>query len=134
MNLTTKEAIAMGILKVPTGRIKVNGMNKWEAEYSRRLELLKHTGTIVWFAYEAVKFRLAQKTFYTPDFLVMRSSGAFELHEVKGFMRDDAAIKIKVLAEHAPMRIVLVQRHKGQWTYQNVPGAVDRITMEDRKC
>jgi hypothetical protein len=131
MNLTTKEAIAMGLIESPPqkpGRAKdPDGMNKLERDYARRLELLKQRGDVLWFGFEKVKFRLAVKTFYDADFLVLLPSGRWEVHEVKGFMRDDAAVKLKVVAEHLPMRVVLVTRARGNWCFKTIPGAVDRI-------
>lgn len=50
--------------------------------------------------YEGVKLRLADNTFYTPDFMVLMSDGSIEFHEVKGSWKapnqDDARVKIKV--------------------------------------
>ena len=90
-------------------------MNKLEAEYSRELETAKQTGLILWWAYEAIKFRLADRTFYTPDFIVMRCDGEMQAHEVKGFWEDDARVKIKVAAELFPLPFVAVMKRKGQW-------------------
>ena len=36
-----------------------------------------------------------RQTYYNPDYLVIYP-GHFEIHEVKGFWRDDARVKIKV--------------------------------------
>lgn len=80
-------------------------MNKTEAAYANRLEALKRAEQEVksW-AFEAVKLRLADGTFYTPDFLVeLVEPGPLELHEVKGFWRDDARVKFKVARELFPM-------------------------------
>jgi hypothetical protein len=74
-------------------------MNKTEARYSAHLAMRPD---IVWHSFEGMKFRLADKTWYTPDFTVMLASGVIELHEVKGFWRDDARVKIKVAASPTP--------------------------------
>ncbi len=39
----------------------------------------------------------------------MRADGVLEMREVKGFMRDDAAVKLKVAAATYPFRFVLVR-------------------------
>ncbi|MBA59656.1 MAG: hypothetical protein CMQ40_10875 [Gammaproteobacteria bacterium] len=91
-------------------------MNKTEARYSLLLEEEKRAGRIQWFAFEAVKLRLADRTFYTPDFLVMLEDGTLEFHEVKGFWEEDARVKIKVAAETFPLfRFVAVQFKKKEW-------------------
>jgi len=83
-------------------RHKAGSMNSTEKAYADRLTLLQQGGQIAWFAFEAVKFRLADKTFYTPDFAVMLADSTMEIHEVKGFWEDDARVKIKVAAEMFP--------------------------------
>ena len=94
-------------------------MNKTEARYSEQLDIEQSGGIVLSWAYEAVKLRLAKATFYTPDFMVMRSDGTIEFHEVKGFWRDDARVKIKVAADKYPMfSFVAVQWHKKTWQYE----------------
>lgn len=56
-----------------------------------------------------MKFKLVEKTFYTPDFALMRATHEIECHEVKGHWEDDARVKIKVAAEMFPMRFVAVR-------------------------
>lgn len=91
------------------GRLKVGAMNKTEVGYSQHLELLKHVGEVLWYRFEGVKLRLADNTFYTPDFAVMAATGQMELHEVKGFWEDDARVKIKVAAEMYPFKFLAVK-------------------------
>lgn len=47
--------------------------------------------------------RLADNTFYTPDFMVLLQDGSIEYHEVKGSWKapnqEDSKVKIKVAAE-----------------------------------
>lgn len=91
------------------GRLKTGSMNNTEAAYARHLDLLKAAGEIVWHRFEGLKFRLADNTFYTPDFLVMLADGTMEAHEVKGFWTDDARVKIKIAAELYPFRFVALK-------------------------
>ena len=106
------------------GRHKPGVMNKTEAAYSEYLELQKTLGLVSWYSFEAVKFKLADKTYYTPDFMVMMQDGAIELHEVKGFLYDDAAVKIKVAAAKFPFKFCMVRRKSkkdgGEWTFDEV--------------
>lgn len=95
------------------GRLKTRQMNKTELAYSRHLEALKMAGNVLWYEFEAIKLRLADNTFYTPDFMVMRSTGALECHETKGFMMDDANVKIKVAADSFPWPFFIVKKAKG---------------------
>lgn len=94
---------------VAAGRSKERGMNKTEENYARVLEVRRRSGEIQWWAYEAIKLRLADNTYYTPDFDVMRADGLLEIHEVKGHWEDDARVKIKVAAEQFPFRFLAVQ-------------------------
>ena len=99
-------------------------MNKTESDYAARLRLLLAAGEIAWFGFEAMKFRLADRTYLTPDFAVVLPYGRLELHEIKGHMEDDASVKIKVAAEMFPaFRWVVVRRVKGGgWSLREVGG------------
>lgn len=66
------------------GRLKTGQMNKTESAYCQHLEQRKRAGEIAWYRFEGIKLRLADNTFYTPDFAVMLATGEMELHEVKG--------------------------------------------------
>lgn len=88
------------------GRLKAGHMNKTEADYAAHLERLLLSGDVDWFRFEGVKLRLADSTFYTPDFAVMNADGIMEMHEVKGFWTDDARVKIKVAADQYPFRFI----------------------------
>lgn len=91
------------------GRLKTGQMNKTESAYCQLLELRKRAGEIDWYRFEGIKLRLADNTFYTPDFAVMLANGEMEMHEVKGFWADDARVKIKVAAEQYPFRFIAVK-------------------------
>ena len=79
-------------------------MNKTEAAYREHLRLRELAGEVLWVRFEGVKLRLADNTFYTPDFAVMLADCTMELHEVKGHWEDDARVKVKVAAEAYPFR------------------------------
>ncbi|HDH7788791.1 DUF1064 domain-containing protein [Raoultella ornithinolytica] len=88
------------------GRLKTGTMNKTEEAYCQHLELRKRYGEIVWYRFEGIKLRLADNTFYTPDFAVMLANGQMEMHEVKGYWTDDARVKTKVAADQYPFRVI----------------------------
>lgn len=102
-------------------------MNSLEASYAQHLEELRLQGEIAWWGYEPLKLRLADKTTYSPDFLVIRSDGVVEVHETKGRWHDDARVKIKVAAEFFWFfRFVAIQavpkKHGGGWKYEYFGG------------
>jgi hypothetical protein len=92
------------------GRLKRGEMNSTERDYGALLELRRVAGEVVWYRFEGLKLRLANATFYTPDFAVMLSTGELQCHEVKGHWQDDARVKIKVAAEMYPIRFIAVKR------------------------
>lgn len=105
------------------GRLKTGQKNKTEQAYE--LEVLKpamQDGSVSWYRFEGVKLRLADNTFYTPDYCVMRSDGTMEMHEVKGFWQDDARVKIKVAADMYPLKFIAVKRRAkkngGGWSIE----------------
>lgn len=80
-------------------------MNKTETRFEVNvLQLRKSGGEVHGWRYEAVKFRLADGAFYTPDFVVYLSDGTIELAEVKGSAgwEEAARVRIKVAAEQHP--------------------------------
>lgn len=102
------------------------GMNSTEAAYAELLEGQRLAGDIASYAFESVKLRLADKTWYTPDFFVVYPDGAAEFVEVKGFWRDDARVKFKVAAEqHQWARFTAVtkraKKRGGGWNCEELP-------------
>lgn len=102
--------------------IKPSDLNKTEQAYADTLELMKRAGTIKWYMAKPFKLRLADRTTYEPDFGLVLKDDRFEIHEVKGFWRDDARVKIKVAASLFPFRFFAVTRRKlrdgGGWAYE----------------
>lgn len=105
---------------------EVGKMNNLEKKYADALEIKKRAGIILEFWFEAMKFRMADKTYYTPDFMVLLPNYEMELHEVKAtwgngkaHWEDDARVKIKVVAEIFPFRFKGVTMQKGQWVYED---------------
>jgi hypothetical protein len=104
------------------GRMKAGAMNKTEASYGAHLESRKRAGEIAWYRFEGIKFRLAENTFYTPDFAVLLTNGELECHEVKGHWQDDARVKVKVVADQYPLRFIAVtaqtKKAGGGWSVE----------------
>ena len=100
------------------------------ASHARRraIERTLHDGAQQHLVAMSVKLRLADKTFYTPDFAVMAGDGFMEMHEVKGFWTDDARVKIKVAADQYPFRFIafkaIPKSRGGGWVLQEGPGQV----------
>jgi hypothetical protein len=101
------------------GRLPVGTMNKTEQEYASELERRRSSGEVAWFRFEGMKLRLADNTFYTPDFAVMLKDGTMEMHEVKGYWQDDARVKVKVASDQYPFRFIAVikrsKKNGGGW-------------------
>lgn len=93
---------------------KAGEMNGLEKEYAQRLEFLKQTGAVKHFEFESVKLNLGNRCWYTPDFFVINSNQEIEFHETKGFMTDDALVKLKACAAKFPFRFYLVKKEKSK--------------------
>lgn len=102
---TTKSRVELQAL----GRLKTGTLNKTEQAYATLLKDWQQSGIVAWYKFEGLKLRLADNTFYTPDFAVMLANGQMEMHEVKGFWQDDARAKIKIAADMYPFRFVAVR-------------------------
>jgi hypothetical protein len=104
------------------GRLPTGHMNKLEAAYAQHLRERQAVSDVVWYRFEGLKLRLADNTFYTPDFAVMLAAGELQLHEIKGFWQDDARVKIKVAADQYPMQFLGVtaraKKDGGGWSYE----------------
>lgn len=94
------------------GRLPSGEKNKTEQAYEDRLKLLQQSGIILWYMFEPFNLRLADKTFYKPDFLVIGRDNVLECHEVKSWWTDDARVKIKVAANQFPFRFIAVKPKK----------------------
>ena len=101
------------------GRLKTGERNKTEQAYENLLESMRISGEILWYKFEGIKLRLADNTFYTPDFFVLMANGQLECREVKGHWQDDARAKIKIAADMYPSRFIAAKpkpkRDGGGW-------------------
>ena len=108
--------------------------SKLEEQFAAHLQSTIKEGA---WRYEPIKLRLAQNTFYTPDFLEIGHDGTIWLYEVKGSWRgatrktakgsihisqDKSRVKLKVAAKLYPwFRFVAVTKEKGEWKYEEIP-------------
>lgn len=98
---------------LPRARVKVGAgapafKSKLEERYYAHLAGQARGGEIAAFSYEPEKLRLADGTFYTPDFRVVTLEGFVQFHETKGFMREAARIRLNVAAELHPYEFLVV--------------------------
>jgi len=125
IRLSRSEARALGI-RPPAADRPADGMNRTERRFAEVLAGARARGQLVAYWREPIKLRLAGRTSYTPDFGVwMHHHGAIgptlALVEIKGFLRDDAAVKIKVAASLYPcFRFLLCYRGRAGWRTHEV--------------
>ena len=96
------------------------GMNQTEARYARNLDLkmLSGVGLIEW-RFDEINLRLGNNLHYRPDFFLVFVDH-FEMHEVKGFWREDARAKIKMAVRLFPwFRWRAVQWKKKRWVFED---------------
>ena len=110
-----------------------NGMNRLEQRYSDHLRTLQLAGEIHSFSFERHNLKLADKTYYKPDFEVMLPDGSIEFHEVKGYMQEDANVKLKVAAQQFPQyvfRLIYWDKWTG-WKVTTLPPHNNEEVQDD---
>jgi len=86
-------------------------LNKLEKAWLSHLRLLHPVVRV-----QALQLKLADDCRYCPDFYVIDPNGQLVFFEVKGFMRDDALVKLKTAARiFLEFRFVLVMKKNGKW-------------------
>lgn len=95
-------------------------MNKLEAEYSNHLATLLLAGEIRNWWFEGVAFRIGNRCFWHPDFLIETKDGRYELHDTKGHVRDDALVKAKAVAAKFGIPVFHVKKVKKQWSLKRI--------------
>jgi len=88
-------------------------MNKDEAAYAERL---RADPEVLELHFNAVKFRLADGAWYTPDFCVVFEHGAVHCVEVKGQRREAGILRFKLAREKYPgINWRMVRRVRGRF-------------------
>lgn len=128
LNHLAPTALGLGKRQHALGRLASGEMNKTEARFEREhLAREKVAGTIAWYAFEAIKLRIAPRTFLTVDFFVLYADGSLECIDVKGakaIVEEDAKVKMKVAAATFPFRFKLAfprpRKLGGGWLIEEV--------------
>lgn len=90
--------------------------SKWDRERNDYLETMMFARRLRRFRYEPMRLRLADGSWYKPDFLVEHNDGRLELEEVKGYRREAAIVRFKVARELYPMfTFTMITKRNGQW-------------------
>lgn len=66
------------------GRPLEDGMNKLEGQYGAYLDILKHAGDVLWWRYAPMRLRLADGSYYKPDFGVLTRECLFDCTKRRG--------------------------------------------------
>lgn len=92
-------------------------LNKTETAYLAFIRCLGFS----WIGVQNVTLKLGNDTRYTVDFFIVDAKGHVQGREVKGFMREDAHVKIKVAARMFPwIEFQIVRKTKNGWDHQTV--------------
>jgi hypothetical protein len=94
-------------------------LNKTEAQYLSFLRAFN----LPWVGIQSLTLKLGDDCRYTPDFAVLTKTGELQAHEVKGFWRDDAKVKIKVAARCFPwirFHVAIWERKHKAWNITSV--------------
>jgi hypothetical protein len=95
----------------------IQKLNKLERSF---LEVLKARGCQkIWV--QAFTLKIGDDCRYTPDFLALEEDCSLTCYETKGFMRDDALVKLKTAARSFNcFKFVLVEKKAGQWMEKEI--------------
>lgn len=120
-------------MKARPPRKKTGEMNKTEAAYYNEVITPKiASGEFLSYRFEEVKIRLADNTWFIPDFEIITKDFEVEYHEVKACMasgkmliEDDANVKIKVAADKFQERKFILcgklpKKMGGGWVFKEI--------------
>jgi hypothetical protein len=98
-----------------------NAMNGLESAYAKHLDLLKLAGEVRWWAFNAVRLRIAmgeKAAWFKADFFVLTSDDELQVHETKGYEREAAVLRLKVAAGMYPFSFFMVKKNGSGWDYE----------------
>ncbi len=105
----------------------------WEANYARYLNWLISIGEINRWEFEPDTYEFPIKRgsrFYTPDFKVFNNDNSVEYHEVKGYMDQRSATKLKRMTKYYPqIKVVLIDKD----VYHNIANVMSAMLPEWEK-
>ncbi len=131
VKISAQQAKQLGI-EVPKGKAQgqAGGMNQTESRFAKILWAMMHAGEILDYAFEDTKFRMAKRTWFTPDFRVTLPDHRNVFVEVKASNKngspritDDGAVKIKTVPEHHPHAFFLAVCGRDGWTITRLPSS-----------
>ncbi|WP_233343659.1 hypothetical protein [Burkholderia cepacia] len=92
------------------GRVRARKVDAAIEAYGELLATLRLRGDVLWFRANPIKLRLADETYYGPNFAVMVASGHLEMHHVMDAAKNEPLTTVKIAAEQFPFRFVAVHR------------------------
>jgi hypothetical protein len=114
LRLSATDARRLGLNAKGRPKPNQSDMNKLERRYAEVLEGRRIAGEIALWRFGCVTFKLGTDCRYTPDFFVMMPDGLIELHETKGFQREDSRVKQRTAVTLFPWFGWKVIRAKGK--------------------
>ena len=110
--------LADPMVRAARGRTRPNG---WECEYGVHLNALFLAGEVLWHRRELLEFEIGYRCTYTPDEIILAADGALYADDVKGHMREDANVKIKVAArQFAGVTFRVAKLTKDGWKLREI--------------
>ena len=101
-----------------------DGMNKLERAFWERLREAERKLLFRRVYEHPIKLRVIGNRWYIPDFVSEDCCDCVNIWETKGFMREDAELKLIAAAERFPcFRWVLVKQVRRRWECRHVTGA-----------
>lgn len=101
------------------GRVRTRKVDAAIEAYGELLATLRLRGDVLWFRANPIKLRLADETYYGPNFAVMVASGHLEMHHVVDAAKNESLTTVKIAAEQFPFRFVAVHRDDScEWKFQ----------------
>lgn len=134
-HLKAQGETAIKTLLAEPKKIRGKGMNGTETLFSELLESSRLSGEISRWEFEPISLKVGPNTRYNPDFLAVLPDGHWQLFEIKGFLRDDAAVKFKAAAGKYPeLSFMMLRKSKGIWEIiYNLPAKSRTSSLDPRR-
>jgi hypothetical protein len=104
------------------GETRRGEMNFTEEAYAERLELLKIAGDVLAWDFHAINFRIGDRAWFQPDFIIVGGDLSIHVVEVKGgFVREAGLVRFRAAARQYPMlqwRLVRGEKKRGEYIFE----------------
>ena len=115
--------------KAPTEKKERDSLydNNQEREYAMHLEAQRQAGIIEHWWLKPFSIRLGytpgKDVYYRPDFMVQMLDGTLAIHETKGYMEEDARLKLAWVAQRYPFPIFCIKKAKARdgYSWETIP-------------